>query len=123
MTDKAAEVFAVPELLETIFLQLPPKDLLLAQGVNTTFRDVIKNSIQIQRSLFYASLPVTNGEAEPKPRINPLIDRIFRLEDQRVSLGQRDCVCINTPQNKRSLAEPYHLHINAFDDTSRLTSS
>lgn len=34
----------VPELLEKILLQLPPRDLLLAQGVSKTFRDNIEAS-------------------------------------------------------------------------------
>lgn len=53
MATKPREVFAIPELLETILLELPAKDLLLAQRVNTTFRDAINNSIKIQRALFF----------------------------------------------------------------------
>lgn len=44
--------FGTPEMLEAILLALPPRDLLLAQRVSTTWRDAIVGSISCQRALF-----------------------------------------------------------------------
>ena len=40
------------ELLEAILIRLPTRDLLLAQGVSTTWRDAIVASIRCQKALF-----------------------------------------------------------------------
>jgi len=47
-----ASVFEIPELLETILLELPLKDLLLSQRVCTTWRSLAISSIHIRRALF-----------------------------------------------------------------------
>ena len=39
----ANQVFAIPELLEMILLQLPERDLLLSQRVKTTWRKAHEN--------------------------------------------------------------------------------
>ncbi|KAK5746190.1 hypothetical protein LTR17_000924 [Elasticomyces elasticus] len=58
-------VFETTELLESILLQLPLDDvvgmrtLLLSQRVNRLFRDTIKDSVVLQRALFF--------EPEPAP--------------------------------------------------------
>lgn len=49
----------VPELLEKILFELPPRDLLLAQRVSKTFRD------NIQASTRYVQEPVTLRDAFP----------------------------------------------------------
>ena len=49
----ATQVFAVPELLETILLRLPVRDLLLSQRVNRTWHNITKTSPHLQRKLFY----------------------------------------------------------------------
>ena len=43
----ASKAFQVTELLEAILLELPIKDLLLAQRINKQFKDTIKGSIKI----------------------------------------------------------------------------
>ncbi|PPJ58259.1 hypothetical protein CBER1_08272 [Cercospora berteroae] len=48
----AAAVFDTAELLETILLQLPMRDIVRAQCVDRTFRDTIKESPSLQRALF-----------------------------------------------------------------------
>lgn len=47
------QIFAIHELLEMILLQLPERDLLLSQRVNTTWRNVTKTSPHLQRKLWY----------------------------------------------------------------------
>ncbi|KAK5731219.1 hypothetical protein LTR15_001158 [Elasticomyces elasticus] len=44
----------LPELLESILLILPMRDLLLAQRVSKTFQQVIVSSPHVQRALFFA---------------------------------------------------------------------
>ena len=51
----SSRVFAIPELLENILLHLPERDLLLAQRVNKTFRDVTTASVHLQRKLFFTA--------------------------------------------------------------------
>lgn len=46
------QVLATAEVLELILLYLPPRDLLLSQRVNSTFRNTITFSQILQRSLF-----------------------------------------------------------------------
>lgn len=51
----STRVFAIPELLENILLHLPERDLLLAQRVNRSFRDVTTASVHLQRKLFFTA--------------------------------------------------------------------
>ncbi|KAK4894468.1 hypothetical protein LTR27_007354 [Elasticomyces elasticus] len=50
----AQQVLDLPELLESILLSLPMRDLLLAQRVSKTFQQVIVSSPHVQRALFFA---------------------------------------------------------------------
>lgn len=45
------------ELLEAIFLELPPRTLMLSQRVNTRFKGVIESSINVQQKLFLQPPP------------------------------------------------------------------
>ncbi|KAK3712109.1 hypothetical protein LTR37_009200 [Vermiconidia calcicola] len=70
----AARVFAVPELLELILLQLGQhdtgtelEDLFLFQSVNKTFRDTIQQSKKLQVLM---SLAYEEGDASNPPRNN-----------------------------------------------------
>ena len=47
-----AQALSTPELLEGILSYLPVLDLVVATGVNKTFRNVIKTSPELQRKLF-----------------------------------------------------------------------
>ena len=47
-----AQVFYTNELLETILLSLPMKDLLLSQGVSKSWRALTFSSIRLRRALF-----------------------------------------------------------------------
>lgn len=77
MSNTAAKVFAVPELLEAILLLLTPRDLLLAQRVNKTFRASIKASVLIQQKLFFK--PNTKNLDDGTCDLNPLLSRILTL--------------------------------------------
>lgn len=65
----------IPELLESILLQLPLQDLLRVQGVNKTFRDAIKASHQLQVKLFFKTDPPKDGSSI----VNPFLERILKL--------------------------------------------
>jgi hypothetical protein len=58
------------ELLELCLLNLPNKDILLAQLVNKAFESVIKTSLQLQRKLFF-TLDSTAGVGS-ETRLNPI---------------------------------------------------
>ncbi|KAK4949418.1 hypothetical protein LTR10_012036 [Elasticomyces elasticus] len=49
----SAQVFGLPGLLESVLLQLPMKDLLLAQKICKDFKNVIDSSPTIQRALCF----------------------------------------------------------------------
>ena len=54
-TDSAiTQVFLLPELLETILLNLPQKDILLSQRASRSFRHTTTGSIRLQKALFFA---------------------------------------------------------------------
>lgn len=71
-----SKVFSVPELFTHILLELPMRDLLLAQRVCREWKDAITNSAVLQRALFF--LPDIDNEKEGmEPRFNPLLAEAF----------------------------------------------
>ena len=73
----ASPVFAIPELLENILVHVPEHDLLLAQRVNTFFRDITTTSSHLQRKLFFkADIVVEDGQA-PELTWNPFF-KVFK---------------------------------------------
>lgn len=90
MTTKAAEVFAIPELLEQILLELPNQDLLLAQRTNKTFRDAILGSRRIQRALFFRT---SAPSSQTRPRLNPLLHKIFDCSKCQYEIEVADKSC------------------------------
>lgn len=113
MATPAAKVFAIPELLEAILLELPTRDLLLAQAVNVGFRDTIKSSIEIRRALFYEQTPASTSDAQAKPRINPLINRMYNFGKRGVSLHNhlQQCRYMDIGDRGEIFREAcYHLH-------------
>lgn len=85
MSTKPSEVFAIPELLESILLEIPAKDLLVGQRLNTNFRDAINSSIKIQHVLFCRSDPAASREAEP--RFYPFLEDIIHMTCKSRTLG------------------------------------
>ncbi|KAK4546765.1 hypothetical protein LTR36_001497 [Oleoguttula mirabilis] len=61
------------ELLEQVLLQLPLRDIFLAQRVNKYFASVIKTSIHIQRTLFLTPEPPSSHDTSSGVRVNPLL--------------------------------------------------
>jgi hypothetical protein len=75
MSSASSRVFATPELLEAILIQLTPLNHLLhAQLISRTFHTVIANSPKLQQLLFFR----TNTSRNPKDwSINPLLRQHF----------------------------------------------
>lgn len=66
------EVISTRELLEAILLQLPARDILLAQRISKAFREAVERSPSIKRKLFFKPVPLsTNNENEPS--LNPFL--------------------------------------------------
>lgn len=70
----ASPVFAIPELLENILLHVPERDLLLAQRVNTFFRDITTTSSHLQRKLFFIADTVLEDGQVPELTWNPIFE-------------------------------------------------
>ncbi len=49
----SSKIFKIPELLEMVLVHLPALDLLMCQRINSTWRDIIKESNPLQEKLFY----------------------------------------------------------------------
>ena len=71
------------ELFETILLYLPLVDLLLAQRISRSTRDLIQSSTPIQKALFFQPLNLKQNPADtmsaPKHSTNTPADGAFRL--------------------------------------------
>jgi len=72
-SDAGRRIAEIYELLELCLLDLPVKDLLLAQRVNRHFNTVINTSPRLREKLFFTSR-LTFGHAF-KAKLNPLIVR------------------------------------------------
>lgn len=79
--------FRLPELLELVLLQLPPRELLLSQRTSRSFLEAVQNSIHLQRRLFFTAdwklegrvfnaYSVSNRPGQ-KPENNRLLLRAF----------------------------------------------
>lgn len=72
----SASVLNTTELLEHILLQLPMRDLLLAQHISHRFQNLITSSIHLQRALYFVAAPAETREGSKVfPVINPLLQR------------------------------------------------
>jgi hypothetical protein len=74
MTSACSTVLNTPELLEAVLVQLPPKDLLLAQRTSHGFATAIKSSPILQQALYYRAAPIKDPQAWT---INPLLRHHF----------------------------------------------
>jgi len=104
-----ANVLATPKLLESILFELPPRDLLLAQRVNSTFRDHIAGSKRIQRKLFF-----TADDSETHEQgitLNPFLGRILpsMIPDSEVFIVRTDLS--DTEEKLRDYSYGQHLRI------------
>ncbi|KAK9780399.1 hypothetical protein SCAR479_02514 [Seiridium cardinale] len=79
MASAAARVASMPELMELIFKDTDSRTLLVsAQRVNKTWRDIIQNSHQVQRNMFFKPIaPESDEEIIEGRTINPLLAEVF----------------------------------------------
>lgn len=106
MASPVKEVFALPELLEAILLELPMQDLLFAQSVDKTFRDTIKGSKAIQMALFFEPNKRVLQPNEA-PVLNPLLQKVLtKLVGEQVTSHASCDVRPNGTDTKT-----HHLHI------------
>ncbi|KAK4900088.1 Translation machinery-associated protein 46 [Elasticomyces elasticus] len=66
--EAAAEVLGLPELLETILLEIDTKTILLSQRVNKKFRDVIARSKKLQIELGFQAPAQKSGKGASSQR-------------------------------------------------------
>ncbi|KAK4917190.1 mitochondrial 2-methylisocitrate lyase [Elasticomyces elasticus] len=78
----ATQVLGLPELVEIILLGLPTRDLLFAQKVCKTFKDVIDRSKSIQKALFF--LPGTADDVNFNPQDIHQYDRLGEAPQKTV---------------------------------------
>lgn len=131
------KVFGLYELVENILYQLPEKDLLLAQRINKTCRDVISLSIPIRKKLFL--LPESTDLQSETPtetpidtsqiRVNPIIadslllQRLPIYSAPELSDDEMDIIVSSNPPPdwERCIAKraSYTIHVRHYheDDT------
>ena len=112
----ASPVFAIPELLENILLRVPERGLLLAQRVNTFFRDIITNSSHLQRKLFSIADTILADGQVPELMWNPLFE-VFNKQWQ-VSNGDHRMLLrgfVRDPRFPRSPFTDEHLDRAIFN--------
>ncbi|KAK3717978.1 hypothetical protein LTR37_005404 [Vermiconidia calcicola] len=90
MATPVVQVFDTVELLETILLELPTRDLLLSQRVNKQWAAVIQSSRKLQQALFLESVsrsPMSLGTVDKanctvrvNPLLQPLLDFLSNIE-------------------------------------------
>ena len=66
-------LFSIPELVHTVLLHLPVRDLLRVQRVCRLWKELTEQSPALQRNLFF--LPTSNADQEPE--FNPLLREVF----------------------------------------------
>ncbi|KAF7921997.1 uncharacterized protein EAE98_008208 [Botrytis deweyae] len=89
-------VFAIPELLELILLQLPFLDLVRAQMINPNFYDVIESSNLLQQALFFRASSATSF-----PRPNPLLQPCHNAQFLDLRSTQTLCRYLHNPRGRR----------------------
>ncbi len=82
-----SKVFAIPDLLRIILVHLPAPDLLICQRINSTWRDIIRESSILQKKLFYkcdlADVDVDDldpGDDLLRLETNPFIELLHRRQ-------------------------------------------
>lgn len=73
-----SRVFAIPELLEAILLNLPPRELLVVQQVSKQFQATINDSPKLQQALFFRPAPLRDpGSWTANPLLRDLFTPFF----------------------------------------------
>ena len=101
MASAQASVFATRELLTQILLQLPIRDLLLAQRVCTSWNETITASVSLQEALFFRCIPGT-AQAKIQVHHNPLLTLRFPLwfNDHETPCGPYENALLLSTQGK-----------------------
>jgi hypothetical protein len=95
--DAGRRLIQTYELLELCLLNLPNRDILLAQRVNRQFKSVIDSSSQLQKKLFFAIDP--NVGMDSRTKINPMFEQknlqnalplFFDHKEKRLAYCHRD---------------------------------
>ena len=79
IANNTSKVLGTPELLEAILLQLPARDLLLAQRVCGGWRGTIKHYVLIQQALVFTARPATSLSFQQKPKFNPILGQALNM--------------------------------------------
>ncbi|KAJ8069376.1 hypothetical protein OCU04_003030 [Sclerotinia nivalis] len=95
MESSVQTVFAIPELLELILLQLPFLDLVRAQMISQSFYDVIDSSNLLQQALFFRASPATSF-----PRPNPLLQPCHNAQFLDLRSTQKQCRYLHNPRGR-----------------------
>ncbi|KAK5677258.1 hypothetical protein LTS10_010447 [Elasticomyces elasticus] len=85
----ASQALAIPELLENILLRLHTRDLLFAQKVCKTWKQVMENSPNIQRALFFK--PGTIDDRNSTSDVHKLFP--YRAEAAKVAPNTLLVIC------------------------------
>ena len=83
----SSRAYKIPELLELILMHLPAVELLKFQRINSTWRDVIRESSALQEKLFYKS-DLDNLDVDDRPRLE--INSFVRLLHRRQYVARRN---------------------------------
>ena len=80
----AKKVLSTTELLEAILIELPTRDLLLAQQVSKQWQSVVVRSVQLQKALFFKAVPggtIFSWDIKEYGKVlkNPLLEPLFCL--------------------------------------------
>lgn len=79
MATNGNKVCAIPELLESILLELPIKDLLLVQRVSKGWQSTVETSFKIQQALYYKERPLSSLDPDNTLDINPFFYRVLHM--------------------------------------------
>ena len=114
------KTLSIPELLEAVLLQLPAKDVLLAQRVSKRWQDVIKDSVQVQQALFLKARPTTSLGSKNIPEVNPwlqlIVGSLGNKAEIRGVISTKDCLKIDGTHAGLPLAiceHESHVHISS----------
>ncbi|QIW99667.1 hypothetical protein AMS68_005185 [Peltaster fructicola] len=87
VSNKAMEVFAIPELMEMILMEVPPKSLIVATRVSKAFIDTVKGSRKLMTRLGFEPAKLTKKQEEFGPTYNEALFEDTDLLQQRLVIG------------------------------------
>lgn len=114
MTMAATKVFAIPELLEMILLQVPPRSLLVsAQRVSKQWSEAIKASAKLQQSLCFKQRPADSSVVnEANPFLDNLLKEIFTMDWKDLNFHTWIEPPYGEPHNTEFVPEHFNLQVD-----------